>query len=130
VRPDPGLFATPQSSQDVRRQQDYVNKALSPRDRVVRTLLTKVGGSIDRKNAEIASLRAQVGYLTTELEAQKPYTRKRVQINANNEFATIQEIDNAQQASQRPPKKRSRVDRRKPQQLAQEAGEIIARSLE
>ncbi|KAK0703956.1 hypothetical protein B0T26DRAFT_757452 [Lasiosphaeria miniovina] len=53
-----------------------------------------------------------------------------VKIDANDRFATIDEIDEAQKASQKPPKKRSKKTKSRPAHLVQEAEEIIARGLE
>ena len=47
------------------------------------------------KNVEIAGLKAQVTFLTEELEAYKPRKRKKVKRSTNNRFTTIQEITTA-----------------------------------
>ena len=93
-------------------------------------MLTKIGKALDQRNAEIAALRARNDFLATELEAKRPYSRKRVHIDANDQFATIGEIDKAQKISQQPPKKRSRKTASKPTNLVKEAEEIIVRGLE
>ena len=61
------------------------------------------------KNVEIAGLKAQVTFLTEELEAYKPRKRKKVKRSTNNRFTTIQEITTAKEEARRSPKRRRRA---------------------
>ena len=90
---------TPQKSHNVREGLKKARGHTSPTNRTVRALFQKVGKALDIKNEENASLRARNAYLSSELKAHKPVTRKKVKINANDRFATIQEIVAAQEAA-------------------------------
>ena len=93
-------------------------------------MFTKVGRSLDLKNIEIASLKAQITHLITELEASKPRTRKRVYEDGNERFARIEDIAKAQKASQIPPKRKKTARAESQPHAVEEAREIIARGLE
>ena len=125
-----GIFQTPQKSRDLYGQLQAVS-------RDVRLVIGKAGKALDQKNATIAGLKAQVDYLTTELEAHRPHTRKKVRESGNDKFASIQEIVEAQQASQQPPKRRrqgggSTQTTRTPvrQKVVEQAQEMIVHRLD
>ncbi|KAL2139688.1 hypothetical protein VTI28DRAFT_4858 [Corynascus sepedonium] len=91
--PTPGTeIWTPQKSQDIRVHQQGVREGREASERLTRTLLAKAGKALDAKNAEIASLKAQIDHLTKEIEAYEPQTRRRVKENANNRLARAEDI--------------------------------------
>ena len=73
---------------------------------MLRATIHKAGKALDHRNTEAASLRAQVEQLSQELEAHKPYTKRKVKESANDTFAKTEDIIEAQKASEKPPKRR------------------------
>ena len=128
--PKPGTeFWTPQKSQDIRMHQQGVREGMEASERLTRTLLSKAGKALDTKNAEIASLKAQVDNLTKELEVYEPQSRKKVKENANDKFARIEDIIQAKEDSMKSPKKKKRRTQQN-SHAVEEAKEIIVRGLE
>ncbi len=123
-------FATPQKSYNIRQAQRFAQEVGGSDERVIRTLFNKVGRSLDRKNAEIVALRAQVSHLTTELEASKPHTRKKVKESANDQFTRIQDIVEAQEASERPLKRRRAAQLPTQAPAIEDAQEVIVCGLQ
>ena len=78
----------------------------------------------------IAKLRAEIACLKEDFYAVKPYIRKRVRIPANNKFATIKDIANAEEASRRPPKRRKRARSKDLALVIEQAQEMIIHGLD
>lgn len=91
--------------------------------------MAKAGKALDAKNAEMASLKAQVDHLTKELESHEPQGRKRVKENANDKFTRIEDIIQAKEDSMKSPKKKKKKTQQDSQEV-KEAEEIIVRGLE
>jgi 4-hydroxybenzoate polyprenyltransferase len=127
---DFGLFTTPQRSEDLREHQLVIRDTIDSTDRLVRTLFSKTGKSLDMKNAEIASLKAQVAHLQTELEVHRPHTRKKVKESANNTFARIEDIIEAEEQSQVVPKRRKVTKKVNQAHVVEEAEEMIVHGLD
>jgi 4-hydroxybenzoate polyprenyltransferase len=106
-----------------------VREGMEASGRLTRTLLAKAGKALDAKNAEIASLKAQVDHLTKELEAYEPRGRKKVKENANDKFARIEDIIQAKEDSMKSPTKKRRKTRQN-SHVVEEAEEIIVCGLE
>ena len=123
-------FTTPQKSQDVRKAQEKAREQASPTNRTVRALFNKVGRSLDRKNAEIAALRAQVAHQSTELEVHRPRTRKRVREGANDRFSKIEDIAAAEEASRVAPKRKKTAATASQNHVVEEAEEMIVHGLD
>jgi hypothetical protein len=65
------------------KTQPLDRSVFSPNNRMLRSVLYKAGKSLDSKNAEVASLRAQIEELSGQLEAHKPRSKKKVKESAN-----------------------------------------------
>lgn len=97
---------------------------------MLRATIYKAGKALDRKNAEAAGLRAQIEHLTQEMEAHKPRSKKKVKENANDTFARIEDIVAAQEASEKPPKRRKTVKTTDPEPFVEQAQEMIVHGLD
>ena len=65
----------------------------------MRSLLNKLGQVVDRDAVDKAQLKAEVERLKEEMCSLEPRTRKRVREPANDRFAGIKEIAEAEEAS-------------------------------
>ncbi|KAK4239624.1 hypothetical protein C8A03DRAFT_13994, partial [Achaetomium macrosporum] len=122
-------FTMPQKSQDSRKAQKKAREQASPTNQTIQALFNKIGRSLDCKNAEIAALRAQVAYLSTELGVHKPCTRKRVKEGANERFARIEDIAAAEEASRVAPKRRKTTPMARQSNVIEKAEEMIIHEL-
>ncbi|KAK4210513.1 hypothetical protein QBC37DRAFT_428699, partial [Rhypophila decipiens] len=121
-RPADSLF-TPKKGRDIIEQMGDVG-------RQQRVLAQKAGQVVDRLAAENAALRAQIAKLATDLDASKPYTKKKVKENPNDGFATLQAIVEPQRASERAPKRRRANEPVIDEEVLQEAQDTIIHGLE
>jgi hypothetical protein len=121
---------TPQKSQDVRESLQKAREHVSPSNRALRSVLHKSGKALDMKNAEITSLRAQIEHLSSELEAHKPRSKKRVKESANDTFARIKDIVAAQKESEKPSKRRKSTKTIDPGPAVEQAQEVIVHGLD
>ena len=102
VSKDNIIFPTPQKSRDM---LEGIHNKLSALDREMRTVVTKAAKSLDVKNAELAAKDHQIQYLQTHLASHKPRGKRKVKEGANDEFARIDEIIKAREASKEAPKR-------------------------
>ena len=78
----------------------------------------------------MAALRVRVAYLEAEAEVYKPRSKKKVQESGNDRFARIEEIVEAEKASQRAPKRRRVAKPQDPGPVVEQAEEMIICGLE
>lgn len=124
------IIRTPQQGQDIRRAVDLARQHVSPTSRSVRALVAKIGDVLDKKNADIAALREALRTARRDLEAQKPRTKTRVKENPNDSFARVEDITAAQEASERPPKRRKGGRQNNPEPVVEQAQEMIVHGLD
>lgn len=124
------IIRTPQQSQDIRRAVDLARQHVSPTSRSVRAPVAKIGDVLDKKNADIAALREALRTARRDLEAQKPRTKTRVKENPNDSFARVEDITAAQEASERPPKRRKGGRQNNPEPVVEQAQEMIVHGLD
>lgn len=120
------LLKTPQRSRDIYNSLQNALQQQSPSSRNVRSLLIKVGKALDEGNARRAILEAENARLHADLAADRPYTKKRVREPANDKFASMEAIAEANEASMKPPtgrKRKKTVD--PPPSLEDRAEEVI-----
>ncbi|KJZ69327.1 hypothetical protein HIM_11285 [Hirsutella minnesotensis 3608] len=86
------IWYTPQSSREVRAQLDLVRRDLDGIDRGVRTIASKAGKEIDKKNSQVAALEEKVAFLEAERDSKQPTGRRTVQYDANEAFARAPEV--------------------------------------
>ena len=123
-------FTTPKKSQDILRALGSARGHVSPSQRNVRRLLVKSGKALDQANAERALLKAQLEAQQENNRALKPYSKKKVRENRNDKFVSIEAIAKAQEASERPPKRRKKAAVEDPTPAVQQAQEEIVHGLE
>jgi len=85
---------------------------------------------LDQGNMERAKLRAEIARLKEDFRAIKPHTRKRVRIPANDKFATIKDIAEAEEASKKPPKRRRGARTKDLAPVVEKAQEMIIHGLD
>ena len=95
----PNPINTPKRSQDIQVALNNARGYTSPTNRCVRSLLNKLGQVVDRDAVDKAQLKAEVERLKEEMCSLEPRTRKRVREPANDRFAGIKEIAEAEEAS-------------------------------
>ena len=61
-------------------------------------------------------LKAKISEMEKDIDAAKPRSKRKVKIDGNNKFAGLEEIIEAQEASERPPKRRRGPDKKTPRQ--------------
>ena len=87
------LLLTPQKGSDLRQ---YSQKTLEytplPKRRANRRLFSKIRKGLDNKNSQVAMLQQEVLSLKATIALLRPQRRKRVYIDANKKFATIEDI--------------------------------------
>jgi len=105
-------------------------QSISPTNRTIRTLFSKVGGVIDEQSATVAALRARVAYLEAEAELHKLRSRKKVYESGNERFARIEEIVAAEKASRQAPKRRKVAKPKDTGPVVEQAEEMIVSGLE
>ena len=79
---------------------------------------------------ERVKLRAEIVRLKEDFRVVKPYIRKRVRILANDKFATIKDIAEAEEASRKPPKRRRGARTEDLAPVVEKAQEMIIHGLD
>ena len=96
-----------------------------PTNRVNRAVLAKAGDALDVKNAKIVYLKDKIVGLERWMEALKPRTKKKVREDANDRFTSLANIVEAQEASERPPKRRRRARQKDSAPVVEQVHEMI-----
>ena len=97
---------TPQKSHDILRAVNNARGYASPTNRTVRSVLRKAGKALDQSNAKMALLEAENARLKEDLRVTEPCSRKKVKEPLNGKFIRIGDIVTAEEASQKPLKRR------------------------
>jgi regulator of replication initiation timing len=113
----------------MRRVLERADQQMKLRDRDAKAWIFKVGDNYDKILTENARLRAENEMLRLESEAQKPKARKKVAEQSTDQFPRTKDIIQAQEASERPPKRRKQVRRQDPAPIVEEAQEMIVVAL-
>jgi len=119
------MINTPQGSQSIREGLKKAKEYVSPTNHANRALLTKTGKSLDAKNAEIVYLKAKISEMEKDIDAAKPRSKRKVKIDGNDKFAGLEEIIEAREASERPPKRRRGARQKDPAPAIEQAEEMI-----
>ncbi|KAL2133138.1 hypothetical protein VTI74DRAFT_2833 [Chaetomium olivicolor] len=94
------LFTTPRKRKDLRTSLTDLGTHFKDQG-TKRLLIRKVEKAFDEKNFEVARLRQENEALKAQIEALKSSKRKRVRVDPNPQFTTIQQIHRAQMEASR-----------------------------
>jgi len=107
-------------------EQSAIRQTTGPSGKLFR----KVEKALDLGNAQRAGLKGEINRLMEDFRAVKPHTRKRVREPADDRFARIKDIIQAEEASQQPPKRRRGATQEEPTPAVQQAQEEIIHGLD